>query len=57
MGIEIPEQYSGTGSSFFMSILAIEALAMIDASAAIYVDVQNTLVNNAILRWGSESLK
>ena len=57
MGIEIPEQYGGAGSSFFMSILAIEALAMIDASAAIYVDVQNTLVNNAILRWGSDSLK
>lgn len=57
MGIEIPEQYGGTGSSFFMSILAIEALSMIDASAAIYVDVQNTLVNNAILRWGSEEFK
>ncbi|OGB66017.1 MAG: acyl-CoA dehydrogenase [Caldithrix sp. RBG_13_44_9] len=57
MGIEIPEQYGGTGSSFFMSILAIEALAMIDASAAIYVDVQNTLVNNALLRWADDSLK
>jgi len=57
MGIEIPEEYGGTGTGFFMSILAIEALAMIDASAAIYVDVQNTLVNNAILRWGSDSLK
>ncbi len=57
MGIEIPEQYGGTGSTFFMSVLAIEALSMIDASAAIYVDVQNTLVNNALLRWGSEDLK
>ncbi len=57
MGIEIPEEYGGTGSSFFMSILAIEALAMIDASASIYVDVQNTLVNNAVLRWGNEGLK
>ncbi len=57
MGIEIPEEYGGTGTSFFMGILAIEALSLVDASAAIYVDVQNTLVNNAILRWGSESLK
>ena len=57
MGIEIPEQFGGTGTSFFMSILAIEALARIDASAAIYVDVQNTLVNNALLRWAGESLK
>lgn len=57
MGIEIPEEYSGTGGSFFMSILAIEALSMVDASAAIYVDVQNTLVNNAIIRWGSDELK
>ncbi|MBN2366546.1 MAG: acyl-CoA dehydrogenase [Calditrichaeota bacterium] len=57
MGIEIPEEYGGAGSSFFMSILAIEALAMIDASAAIYVDVQNTLVNNAIMRWGNKDQK
>ncbi len=57
MGIEIPETYGGTGTNFFMSILAIEALARIDASAAIYVDVQNTLVNNAVLRWGNEELK
>ncbi len=57
MGIEIPEEYGGTGANFFMSILAIEAMAQVDASAAIYVDVQNTLVNNAFLRWGSEELK
>ncbi len=57
MGIEIPEKFGGTGSSFFMSILAIEALSMVDPSASIYVDVQNTLVNNAFLRWGSDSLK
>ncbi len=57
MGIEIPEEFGGTGSNFFMSILAIEALAKIDASAAIYVDVQNTLVNNAFMRWGSDALK
>jgi alkylation response protein AidB-like acyl-CoA dehydrogenase len=57
MGIEIPETYGGTGSSFFMSILATEALSMIDASASIYVDVQNTLVNNAIMRWANDDLK
>jgi alkylation response protein AidB-like acyl-CoA dehydrogenase len=57
MGIEIPESFGGAGGSFFMSILGIESLSMIDASAAIYVDVQNTLVNNAILRWGNEDLK
>ncbi len=57
MGIEIPEEYGGTGGNFFMSILAIEELAKVDASAAIYVDVQNTLVNNCILRWGSPELK
>lgn len=57
MGIEVPEQYGGTGGSFFMSILAIEALAQVDASAAIYVDVQNTLVNNAFMKWGSEAIK
>ena len=57
MGIEVPEEYGGTGGSFFMAILAIEALAEVDASAAIYVDVQNTLVNNCILRWGNEALK
>ena len=57
MGIEIPEAMGGAGSSFFMSILAVEELSRIDASAGVIVDVQNTLVNNAILRWGSEELK
>ncbi len=57
MGIEIPEELGGTGSTFFMSIVAIEALAQIDPAAAIYVDVQNTLVNNAFLRWGNEEIK
>ncbi|MGH1365508.1 MAG: acyl-CoA dehydrogenase [Calditrichia bacterium] len=57
MGIEIPEEYGGTGSNFFTSILAIEAMAQIDASAAIFVDVQNTLVNNAFLRYGNEEIK
>jgi alkylation response protein AidB-like acyl-CoA dehydrogenase len=57
MGIEIPEKYGGAETSFFMSILAIEALSSIDPSVAVIVDVQNTLVNNAFLRWGSEGLK
>jgi alkylation response protein AidB-like acyl-CoA dehydrogenase len=51
MGIEIPETYGGAGSNFLMSILAIEELARIDPAVAVCVDVQNTLVNNALLRW------
>lgn len=57
MGIEVPEEYGGSGGSIFMAVLAIEELARVDASAAIYVDVHNTLVNNAILRWGSSEQK
>jgi alkylation response protein AidB-like acyl-CoA dehydrogenase len=53
MGIEVPEQYGGSGGSIFMAVLAIEELARVDASAAIYVDVHNTLVNNALLRWAN----
>ena len=53
MGIEVPERHGGAGGSIFMAVLAIEELARVDASAAIYVDVHNTLVNNALLRWGS----
>jgi alkylation response protein AidB-like acyl-CoA dehydrogenase len=53
MGIEIPEALGGAGGTIFLATLAIEELARVDASAAIYVDVHNTLVNNAILRWGS----
>src|SRR5262249_50726550 len=54
MGVEIPEQYGGAGTTFFMSTLAVEELARVDASIAVLVDVQNTLVNNALLRWGTE---
>ena len=57
MGIEIPEQHGGAGASFFMSILAVEELARVDPSVAVMVDVQNTLVNNALLRWASEEQK
>ncbi|HXI20950.1 MAG TPA: acyl-CoA dehydrogenase [Gemmatimonadales bacterium] len=53
MGIEVPEQYGGAGATIFLATLAIEELARVDASAAIYVDVHNTLVNNAMLRWGN----
>lgn len=57
MGIEIPEKLGGAGSSFFMSVLAVEELSRVDASAGVIVDVQNTLVNNAILRWGNDQQK
>ena len=53
MGIEVPETLGGSAGTIFMAVLAIEELARVDASAAIYVDVHNTLVNNAILRWGN----
>ncbi len=53
MGIEVPDQYGGAGDSIMLAALAIEELARVDASAAIYVDVHNTLVNNAVLRWGT----
>jgi alkylation response protein AidB-like acyl-CoA dehydrogenase len=53
MGIEVPEALGGAGGTIFMAVLAIEELARVDASAAIYVDVHNTLVNNALLRWAS----
>ena len=57
MGIEIPEKYNGAGGSFFMSIVAIEQISRVDASVGVFMDVQNTLVNNAFIRWGSEDLK
>jgi len=57
MGIEIPEKYGGAETSFFMSILAIEAISTVDPSVGVMVDVQNTLVNNAFLRWGNEAIK
>lgn len=53
MSIEIPEQFGGQGGTFFQSVLAIEEIARIDPSAAVIADVQNTLVINALLRWGS----
>jgi alkylation response protein AidB-like acyl-CoA dehydrogenase len=57
MGIEIPEEYGGQGGTFFQSVLAIEEIAAVDPAASVIVDVQNTLVINAILRWGNNDQK
>src|SRR5438093_1382795 len=57
MGIEIPEQYGGGDGSFFEAVLAVEEISRVDASAGVVVDVQNTLVNNALLRWTTEEQK
>jgi len=57
MGIEIPEKFGGGGGKFFDAILAVEEFSRVDASAGVIVDVQNTLVNNALLRWGTEEQK
>ncbi len=53
MGIETPEEFGGAGGSFFQAILAVEELSRVDASVGVLVDVQNTLVNNAFIRWGN----
>ncbi|MBM3226670.1 MAG: acyl-CoA dehydrogenase, partial [Candidatus Tectomicrobia bacterium] len=53
MGIEIPEQYGGPGSSFFMACLAVEEISRVDPAVGVLVDVHNTLVTNALLRWGT----
>jgi alkylation response protein AidB-like acyl-CoA dehydrogenase len=57
MGIEIPDSYGGGGASFFHSVLAVEALSRVDPSIGVMVDVQNTLVINALLRWADDDLK
>ena len=57
MGIETAEEFGGAGGSFFQAILAVEELSRVDASVGVLVDVQNTLVNNAVGRWGSPQLK
>jgi len=57
MGIEIPEAFGGAGATFFHSVLAVEALSRVDPSVGVLVDVQNTLVINALLRWGSDDQK
>jgi short-chain 2-methylacyl-CoA dehydrogenase len=57
MGIEVPEQFGGAGSSFFNAVLVVEELSHVDASCGVLVDVQNTLVNNALIRWGNDDQK
>jgi alkylation response protein AidB-like acyl-CoA dehydrogenase len=57
MGVESPEQYGGSGGTFFMACLAVEELGRVDGSVSVLVDVQNTLVTNAFIRWGSEEIK
>jgi butyryl-CoA dehydrogenase/short/branched chain acyl-CoA dehydrogenase len=57
MGIEIPEQYGGAGGTFFEAILAVEEVSKVDPSAGVIVDVQNTLVNNALVRWTNDDQK
>jgi len=57
MGIEVPEQWGGAGSTFFNAVLVVEELSHVDASCGVLVDVQNTLVNNALVRWGTEDQK
>ncbi len=57
MGIEIPERYGGSGGTFFDAMLAVETISAVDPSVGVLVDVQNTLVINALLRWASEEQK
>ncbi len=57
MGIETPESYGGAGSSFLMACLAVEELGRIDGSCSVFVDVQNTLVTNAFLKWANDAQK
>lgn len=57
MGIETPDSYGGAGGTFFMACLAVEELGRIDGSCSVMVDVQNTLVTNALLKWGNEEQK
>ena len=57
MAVETPEEYGGTGASFFMAIIGVEELSRVDPSVGVLMDVQNTLVNNAFIRWGSPEQK
>jgi len=57
MGIEIPEAYGGAGARFFHAVIAVEELSRVDPSVGVLVDVQNTLVANAVLRWGNDDVK
>lgn len=57
MGIEIPEEFGGAGATFFHSVLAVEALSRVDPSVSVFVDVQNTLFINALLKWSNSDLR
>ncbi|MBV9960397.1 MAG: acyl-CoA dehydrogenase [Acidobacteria bacterium] len=57
MSIETPEAYGGAGASFFTAIVGVEELSRVDPSVGVFVDVQNTLVNNALIRWANEEQK
>jgi butyryl-CoA dehydrogenase/short/branched chain acyl-CoA dehydrogenase len=57
MGIEVPEQYSGSGGTFFEAILAVEEISAVDPAVGVLVDVQNTLCINALVRWANEEQK
>ncbi|MEP7050596.1 MAG: acyl-CoA dehydrogenase [Pseudomonadota bacterium] len=57
MGVEIPAEYGGAGSTFFNAVLAVQAMARVDPSVAVLIDVQNTLVENGLLRWGTPEQK
>ncbi len=57
LSVEVPESYGGAGGTFFHSVLAVESLSRVDPSVGVLVDVQNTLVINAVMRWGTEELK
>jgi butyryl-CoA dehydrogenase/short/branched chain acyl-CoA dehydrogenase len=57
MGIHIPDEFGGAAGNFFMSVLAVEEISRVDASFGVFIDVQNTLVNNAIMRWANDAQK
>jgi alkylation response protein AidB-like acyl-CoA dehydrogenase len=57
MSVEVPESFGGAGGTFFHSVLAVESLSRVDPSIGVLVDVQNTLVINAVMKWGSEDIK
>jgi short/branched chain acyl-CoA dehydrogenase len=57
MGVEIPEEYGGAGMNFTSAIIGIEELARVDPSVSVMCDVHNTLVNTAVIKWGSQELK
>src|SRR5438270_12452582 len=57
MCVETPEEYGGSGASFFTAIIGVEELSRVDPSVGVLMDVQNTLVNNALIRWGSPEQK